>query len=191
LQVNVSKKILRNSFGLYSSYILGGFNLDFNNIDKMPLLIKELYSIIHKLEQNFPGRHFTPDGHLVGSIGEVLASYHYGLELLSASTEIHDAKTRDGRLVQIKATQGKSIGLRSEPDYLIVIKILPNGQYEEVYNGQGKVAWDSSGSMQKNGQRSISVTRLRKLMESVQDDYRISKISKGKITRARITKRSM
>jgi hypothetical protein len=29
----------------------------------------------------FPGRHFTPDGHMVGSFGEALAAHHYGIEL--------------------------------------------------------------------------------------------------------------
>lgn len=142
----------------------------------MPLLIQELYSIIHKLEKHFPGRHFTPDGHLIGSIGEVLASYHYGLELLSAGTETHDAKTHDGKMVQIKATQGKSIGIRSEPEYLLVLKILPTGETEEVFNGPGKLAWDSAGKMQKNGQRSISVSKLKRLMENLGFKSRLPRI---------------
>jgi hypothetical protein len=29
----------------------------------------------------FPGGHFTPDGHMVGSIGEAIAAYHYGIDL--------------------------------------------------------------------------------------------------------------
>ena len=31
-------------------------------------LIKEMYAIVEKLEQRFPGRRFTLDGHLVGSL---------------------------------------------------------------------------------------------------------------------------
>ena len=52
-------------------------------------------------------RHFTPDGHLVGSIGEVLVASYYGLELLPASSQTHDAKSDSGKMVQIKATQVK------------------------------------------------------------------------------------
>lgn len=151
-----------------------GFTVGVNNIERMPELIQEMYVIIHKLEHHFPGRHFTPDGHLVGSIGEVLASHHYGLTLMPASTEKHDAKSADGRFVQIKATQGKSIGLSSQPDYLLVIKILPNGLSEEVFNGPGKLAWDNAGKMQKNGHRPISAFKLRGLMESVEKAQRIS-----------------
>lgn len=33
--------------------------------------IKILYSISQELEDLFPGRHYTPDGHMIGSIGEV------------------------------------------------------------------------------------------------------------------------
>ncbi|TGE31484.1 hypothetical protein [Desulfosporosinus sp. Sb-LF] len=142
----------------------------------MPELIQEMYAIIHKLEENFPGRHFTPDGHLVGSIGEVLASHQYGLTLMPASFEKHDARSVDGRMVQIKATQGKSIGLSSQPDYLIVIKILPNGLSEEIFNGPGRLAWDNAGKMQKNGHRPISAFKLRGLMESVEEGQCIAKV---------------
>lgn len=37
--------------------------------------ISELLRIIGDLEESFPGRHFTLDGHLVGSIGEIMAAY--------------------------------------------------------------------------------------------------------------------
>ena len=47
--------------------------------------IKMLYSISQDLESLFPGRHYTPDGHMIGSIGEALAASYYGLELFTAS----------------------------------------------------------------------------------------------------------
>ena len=82
----------------------------------IPSLVQGLYSIVDRLEELFPGRRFTPDGHLVGSIGEVLAAATYDLELLPPSTERHDALSGDGRKVQIKATQVRSVSLSSEPD---------------------------------------------------------------------------
>jgi hypothetical protein len=39
----------------------------------------------------FPGRHFTPDGHMVGSLGECLVAHAYGLELQTASNKGFDA----------------------------------------------------------------------------------------------------
>ena len=129
--------------------------------------IKELYKITNELESSYPGRKFTIDGHLVGSIGEVIVAEHYGLELLRNSTETHDAVSTEGKYIQIKATQINRIAISSEPDYLIVIKLFSDGTWEEVYNGPGKPVWDNAGKMQKNGQRPISLTKMRNLMSSV------------------------
>ena len=129
--------------------------------------IKELYKITNELESSYPGRKFTIDGHLVGSIGEVIVAAHYGLKLLPNSTETHDAVSTDEKYVQIKATQINRIAISSEPDYLIVIKLFSDGSWEEVYNGPGKPVWDNAGKMQKNGQRPISLSKLRCLMNSV------------------------
>ena len=129
--------------------------------------IKELYKITNELESSYPGRKFTIDGHLVGSIGELIVAEHYGLELLPNSTETHDAVSSAGEYVQIKATQINRISISSEPDYLIVIKLFSDGSWEEVYNGPGKPVWDNAGKMQKNGQRPISLSKLRCLMNSV------------------------
>lgn len=52
-------------------------------INEVPGIIREIYSLVNRLEGMFEGRYFTPDGHMVGSLGEVLVSYYYGLELLA------------------------------------------------------------------------------------------------------------
>ena len=132
--------------------------------------------IVSELEEMF-GRRFTPDGHMVGSIGEVFAAYHYELELLTASSETHDAIAKNGISVQIKATQSKSIGIRSEPKHLIVLGLNKNGTNFEIYNGPGALAWSNAGKMQKNGQRSISVSKLKKLMEQVTIGERLPRLN--------------
>lgn len=137
--------------------------------------IKELYKITGELERSYPGRKFTIDGHLVGSIGEVIVSEHYGLSLLPNSTKTHDAVSVEGKYVQIKATQVQGISISSEPDHVIVIKLLPDGSWEEVYNGPGKPVWDNAGKMQKNGQRPISLSKLRNLMDSVDEEDKIAR----------------
>ena len=38
--------------------------------------VQKMIGIVAELEAEFPGRHFTLDGHLVGSIGEVMAAYY-------------------------------------------------------------------------------------------------------------------
>ena len=52
---------------------------------KLRDLIRQLYTVVAALEEEFEGRRFTPDGHLVGSIGEVVAAYAFNLTLLPAS----------------------------------------------------------------------------------------------------------
>lgn len=146
-------------------------------VDVIPSLVKQLYEIVKELERRFPGRKITPDGHLVGSIGEVLAAHYYGLELLDNSHERHDAKTRDNRLVQIKVTQGNKIGIRQQPDYLIVMKLHQDGLASEIYNGPGQLPWEQAGKIQKNGQRSISLSRLESLDKHVHIDERIPKVA--------------
>jgi hypothetical protein len=146
-----------------------------NPIDHVPDIVQRLYALVGELERHFPGRKFTPDGHLVGSLGEVLAAYYYDLELLTASTERHDARSREGRLVQVKATQGRTVALRSEPEHLLVLSLLRDGTVDEVYNGPGHLAWARIGAPQKNGQFPLSLSTLRKLMASVPDQSRLPK----------------
>lgn len=140
---------------------------------RIPQLVAQIYEVVRELEELFPGRRFTPDGHLVGSIGEVLAEHHYGLELCSPSFPGHDGRTADGKLVQVKATQRGRIGLRSEPEMLLVLHLSPDGTVHQVFNGPGSIAWEAAGPLQKNGQRAISVAKLRQLLETVPEEQRI------------------
>jgi hypothetical protein len=144
-------------------------------IDQIPALVRALYQIVAELQALFPDRPFTPDGHLVGSLGEVIAVHNYNLLLLPPSSEGHDALTEDGRRVEIKISQGSSIALRAKPEHLLVLKLLGDGTTEEVYNGPGHEPWDHAYKMQKNGQRPIPLSKLRVLMSSVPEEKRVTK----------------
>ena len=140
---------------------------------RVPELVRRLYALVAEFEKLFPGRAFTPDGHLVGSIGEVIAAYEYELSLHAPSNHTHDAISIDGRQIEIKATQGKSVALRAEPEHLIVLHLDKEGKTTEVFNGPGDLVWSQCGAMQKNGQRPISVTKLRALMQNVALSQRV------------------
>lgn len=105
------------------------------NHTKFQSSVKALYAAVEELEAMFPGRHFTPDGHMVGSIGECLVADAYELELMPASNKGFDAVSKCGKQVEIKATQGSSVAFRSQPEHVIAIKIFPDGRFEEIYNG--------------------------------------------------------
>jgi hypothetical protein len=144
--------------------------------ERVSALIRELYVIVDELESLFP-RRFTPDGHLVGSIGEAVAAFVYDLELLCPSTECHDAKSRDGRLVQVKLTGGSSaISMYGEAHHLIVLQLSKRKEFIEIYNGPGTLPWQRAGKFQKNGQRSISLSRLRELQAGVPQECSLPQI---------------
>ena len=146
--------------------------------NKFQALVKQLYATVQELEDMFPDRHFTPDGHLVGSLGECLVADAYGLELLPASNRGFDAISPSGLKVEIKATQSNIVGFRSEPQHTIVIRILRDGTFEEVYNGPGALVWAhfNGKTMPSNGQHQISLTQLRKLNESVAPADRVPRV---------------
>jgi hypothetical protein len=145
--------------------------------EKVPYLITKLYGITDELEAMF-GRKFTPDGHLVGSIGEAIAVYIYDLVLTEPSFKTHDAKTKDGkRPVQIKFTAGNSgFGIYEKPDYLIALRLIDRRDVVEVFNGPGKIAWQCAGKLQKNGQCSIAMGKLASLNKSVPAAERILQV---------------
>ncbi|WP_447528390.1 DUF6998 domain-containing protein [Vreelandella sp. TE19] len=137
--------------------------------DKFQALVKQLYATVEELQAMFPGRHFTPDGHMVGSLGECLVADAYNLELRAASNKGHDAVTETGLEVEIKATQSNSVGFRSQPQHAIIIKILRDGTFEEIYNGPGRLVWEQfqGKRLPSNGQFQVSLNKLRQLDQSV------------------------
>lgn len=98
------------------------------------------------------------------------------MTLLPASAATYDAVTSDGRYVQIKATQRKSVALSGCPDYLLVFHIETDGSLSEVYNGPGKAVWDACGKTAKNGQRPISLAKLRILSAAVAGKDKIHEV---------------
>ncbi|WP_218062794.1 hypothetical protein [Phaeobacter sp. B1627] len=139
-------------------------------------LLDDLYAAADGLESIFPGRKFTLDGHLVGSIGEVAAAYIFDLDLNPASTMGHDARSRCGRNVEIKLTQGRSVAIRHEPEHLIVLHRPIGGPLRVVFNGPGSLAWTAAGRMQKNGQRPISLSRLSQISQDVTPEGRLPEV---------------
>lgn len=135
---------------------------------KLPKPVAAIYRAVEELDEIYRdyGRKFTPDGHLVGSIGEVIAAEALGLKLRRGSYPGHDAVDRDNRDVQIKMTAGRSVALYDTCDRLIVLKVVDPEYAEIVYDGPGAPVWQHAGRMQKNGQRTISLTKLRSLIQN-------------------------
>jgi hypothetical protein len=149
--------------------------------DKVRDLLDDLYTASSQLEDLFPGRKFTLDGHLVGSVGEVIAAYMLDLDLNPASTMGYDAVAPDGRLVEIKLTQGTSAAIRHEPDHLLVLHRPAGGPVRVVFNGPGTIAWKAAGKMASNCQRRISLSKLSQLDLGVPASERLTAVREAPV----------
>jgi len=146
------------------------------NEQRFPELIRQLYSAINELEAMCE-RPFTLDGHIVGSMAECFAAYYYGIDLYPCSNRGCDAYKGNCK-IEIKATQGKRIALRSSPEHLLVFVIDQRGNFTEIYNGPGDQVWKvvEGKKLPSNGQHQVSVTRLKELMRTVPDRNRLPRI---------------
>jgi len=127
---------------------------------KLPPPVAAIYGAIAELEQTYPDRKFTMDGHLVGSIGEVIAAEALNLKLYSPSHPVHDAYDANGD-VQIKMTSRNSIAMYSECSRLVVLRVISPEEAEIVYDGPGAKPWAAAGKKAKTGQCRVSLSRLR------------------------------
>jgi hypothetical protein len=74
----------------------------------------------------------------------------------------HDVVDCNNRLIRIKITQGKHLGISSEPICLIVLCLdRITGKAAEIYNGPGNLVWNECGKMQKIEQSPIFVSKLK------------------------------
>ncbi|HJX84141.1 MAG TPA: hypothetical protein VJ723_07350 [Candidatus Angelobacter sp.] len=137
-----------------------------SNVRDVPALIARLYEIVRALNKLFPDRPFTPDGHLVGSIGEVIAADIYDLTLEKCSNPGFDAKTQTLQTVEIKLTGGNSVSLSSDgipPEFLIVLKLNTTTGFSEIYNGEFPIELWKRKSASKRKVVSLRLTELKKL----------------------------
>lgn len=148
--------------------------------EKMEMIcnkVQKMIEIVSELEAEFPSRHFTLDGHLIGSIGEVMAAYYYGISLYVSSTQKHDGFC-ENREIQIKITQQDNVLISEEPDYLIVLYLTKMGLVYEVYNGPGKAPWETASKKDSHNNRHMRVNKLMALDELVPAEGRIRQIHK-------------
>lgn len=126
----------------------------------LPEPVARIYRATADLAACYPERKFTPDGHLVGSIGEVIAAEALGLKLYPMSRPGHDAYDANGD-VQIKMTAGRCVAMYAACERLVVLRVLSPDEAEIVYDGPGTPAWEKAGMMGKNGQWVVSLAALR------------------------------
>jgi hypothetical protein len=141
--------------------------------------IVKLLQIVDDLQKAHPTKKFTLDGRLVGDIGEILVEERYDISLFVGMSPHHDGETKDGRLVQIKATMKRNLTFPADhiPEYYLGIKINRDGSFDEVFNGPGSIAAEAIKGRKypKTNLHSISIGALTELSRRVSPDKRISR----------------
>ena len=125
--------------------------------------LKQILKVVDDLESEYKHheRKFTLDGHLFGSIGEVYACEKYNLKLENSSKKCFDATDKKGNEIQIKVTQKNKVGMRHKPQKLLVLKLnRENLEFEEIYFGDGEMAWNNANKINSSGQRFITLNKL-------------------------------
>mgnify|MGYP001293386380 CR=1 FL=1 len=128
--------------------------------------IKQLCKITNKLKNNHKSKRFTLDGRLVGDLGEVLAEENYEITLFDNIQPLYDAKTHDGKMVQIKATFKDKLTFPTGhiPELFLGLKLNENGSFDEIYNGPGKYIKELI-SNRKSPYNRLHLLPIKKLLE--------------------------
>ena len=144
--------------------------------EKLTEAIKGVFDSCRRLSKTSGGiRKFTPDGRMVGDIGEVIAEVFYQVKLHNVGRHDWDG-TYKNRNVQIKVTGGKETYHKETPrggfaDGLLMVFYIDreSGVDKLIYNGDIQRVWDALKKLRINrsGEKIISLNRLRELQKSV------------------------
>lgn len=123
--------------------------------------IAEIYKIANELGSAFDIDTCTPDGHLLGAIGQIASKIAFKLEFGSQKEE-HNSTWADGIRkvnVQVRCSGRGSIALREEPEHLIALEIGETGRIRLLFNGPGQYVWRRI-KHQRNSQKYASSKTL-------------------------------
>ncbi len=130
--------------------------------------IASIYEIANELGREFNISKCTPDGHLLGAIGQIAAKTAFGLQFGSDEKEHNCIWSDESRSmnIQVRCTGRGSIAIRKEPEYLIALEISETGKIYLLYNGPGKYVWERI-ERQKQAQKNASRNQLRDAQSEV------------------------
>jgi hypothetical protein len=143
--------------------------------------IRNMFDAQRQLREAFPKRLFTPDGRMIGDIGEAIAEITYQVTVDSTSRAHWDGKREDicegCTEVQIRATQKSDTYMKEPPDdgRLLVFKIFSDGSWICCYNGDARGVWNSleAKKANKSGEKFISLEALIELDRGVENCQRV------------------
>ena len=149
-----------------------------SNKEEFDEALKMIFDGIERLQTLYGNRRpFTIDGRLVGDLGEIIAEQEFDITLDEKLRAHHDAVTRDGRDVQIKATFKDNLTFKTEPVLYLGLKLYRDGHHEVIYNGPGWVLTKAFGHRKGFGEELLSfpIRKLSELSAGVSDAERVPK----------------
>lgn len=140
---------------------------DERKIEAVKGIISSLFASQRALRALAPEYGWRGLGNLLGDFGEFIAQTHYGLTKASAVSDGFDARTADGKTVQVKTNHAATqIGFRGEADLLLVIHVQDNGEWEEVYYGPFAPVKAASRHSARDNKSMIPIQKLKALTAS-------------------------
>jgi hypothetical protein len=136
--------------------------------------IADIYKIANELGRAFDINTCTPDGHLLGAIGQIAAKIAFNLKFGSQNEE-HNCTGSIGVKkvnVQVRCTGRNSVALRKEPEHLIAMEIGETGRIRLLFNGPGQYVWRRI-EHQRNPQKYVSSKALREAQQEIDVKDRI------------------
>jgi hypothetical protein len=101
-------------------------------------------------------------GNLLGDFGELIATDHYGLTKAAPGSGDYDARTAEGKSVQIKANYAADqIGFRGDAELLLVVGVKDDGSWEEIYYGPFAPVKTQARFSARDNKHMIPVKKLR------------------------------
>ena len=105
-------------------------------------------------------------GNLLGDFGELLANDHYQLQKAPSGSGDYDARTADGKTVQIKTNfAALQIGFRGEADLLLVLGVKEDGSWEEIYFGDFQPVKEQARFSSRDNKHMIAVSKLKAIAD--------------------------
>jgi hypothetical protein len=136
-------------------------------IEAMKGVLASLFASQRTLKSLAPQFKWAGLGNLLGDYGEFIAVEVYGLEPAPRGANGYDAKTPDGKTVQVKANFAASqIGFRGEADLLLCLKIDLNGDWVEIYYGDFQPVKEASRHSARDNKNMIAVTALTRIKDA-------------------------
>src|SRR5689334_16359065 len=127
-------------------------------------MLASIFAAQKALRALAPEFHWSGLGNLLGDFGELVAIDKYGLTKAPGGSDGYDAKTSDGRTVQIKTNYAASqIGFRGKSDLMLVIGVNDDGSWKELYYGPFEPVHAASRFSARDNKHMLAITKLVKL----------------------------